>query len=279
MQDVPAKAAGADTGKNYMITSEQIKSLQARVETLKKCLDIDTKRQEVEKKQARTLEPDFWDDPKEAEKFLKELAAVKFWVSGYDRVASESSDLDVLYDFAKESISGTAEDLSTPEEEELAKAYQAAESDVEALELRNMLGEEGDNLGAILTINSGAGGTEANDWSSMLMRMYMRWGERNGYKVTVTDVLEGEDAGIKSATIQFEGDYAFGYLKAESGVHRLVRISPFNAQGKRQTPGMGYIPFQRSRRTECQQSGDRSPCEAYSYRDSRREYRDPFTAG
>ena len=216
MQDVPAKAAGADIGKNYMITSEQIKSLQARVETLKKCLDIDTKRQEVEKKQARTLEPGFWDDPKEAEKFLKELAAVKFWVSGYDRVASESSDLDVLYDFAKESISGTAEDLSTPEEEELAKAYQAAESDVEALELRNMLGEEGDNLGAILTINSGAGGTEANDWSSMLMRMYMRWGERNGYKVTVTDV-------------------AFGYLKAESGVHRLVRISPFNAQGKRQT--------------------------------------------
>ena len=109
------------------------------------------------------------------------------------------------------------------------------EKEIETLELRNMLGEEGDSLGAILTINSGAGGTEANDWSSMLMRMYMRWGERNGYKVTVTDLLEGEDAGIKSATIQFEGDYAFGYLKAESGVHRLVRISPFNAQGKRQT--------------------------------------------
>ncbi len=98
-----------------------------------------------------------------------------------------------------------------------------------------MLGSEGDNLGAILKINSGAGGTESNDWSSMLMRMYVRWGERNGYKVSIYDILEGEEAGIKSATVEFEGDYAFGYLKAESGVHRLVRISPFNAQGKRQT--------------------------------------------
>ena len=100
---------------------------------------------------------------------------------------------------------------------------------------KDMLGEEGDNLGAVLTINSGAGGTEANDWSSMLMRMYTRWGERNGYKMTVTELIEGDEAGIKSCTIQFEGDYAYGYLKAENGVHRLVRISPYNAQGKRQT--------------------------------------------
>ena len=104
-----------------------------------------------------------------------------------------------------------------------------------ALELRSMLGGEGDNLGAVLTINSGAGGTEANDWSAMLMRMYMRWGERRGFKMTVTDLLEGDEAGIKSTTVQFEGDYAYGYLKAENGVHRLVRISPFNSQGKRQT--------------------------------------------
>ena len=106
---------------------------------------------------------------------------------------------------------------------------------IEALEMRNMLGAEGDNLGAVLTINSGAGGTESNDWSSMLMRMYTRWGERNGYKMTVTELLEGDEAGIKSCTIQFEGDFAYGYLKAENGVHRLVRISPYNAQGKRQT--------------------------------------------
>ena len=218
-----------------MITAEQIKALHQRVGTLKKCLDIDTKRAETEEKQKRTVEPDFWDDPKEAEKFLKELAGVKFWVAGYDKVASGVADLDVLYDFAKDSLAAAGEDGVTDETRELDAAYGSVEKEIETLELRNMLGEEGDNLGAILTINSGAGGTEANDWSSMLMRMYMRWGERNGYKVTVTDVLEGEDAGIKSATIQFEGDYAFGYLKAESGVHRLVRISPFNAQGKRQT--------------------------------------------
>ncbi len=106
---------------------------------------------------------------------------------------------------------------------------------MEDLEMKNMLGAEGDNLGAVLTINSGAGGTEANDWSAMLMRMYLRWGERNGYKMTITENLEGDEVGIKSATISFEGDYAYGYLKSESGVHRLVRISPFNAQGKRQT--------------------------------------------
>ena len=195
----------------------------------------DAKRAEVKEKTDMTLAPDFWDDPKAAEKFLKELAGVKFWVTGYDKVASGVADLEVLYDFAKESMEGADEGVETDEAAELDRSYQAVGKEIEDLELRNMLGEEGDSLGAILTINSGAGGTEANDWSAMLMRMYMRWGERNGYKVTVTDELEGEDAGIKSVTMQFEGDYAFGYLKAESGVHRLVRISPFNAQGKRQT--------------------------------------------
>ena len=218
-----------------MITSEQIKELKQRVETLNRCLDVETKRQEVEQKQKKTLEADFWDDPKAAEKYLKELSAEKAWVTGYDEAASAVADLDVLYEFAREREDSATEDIETAEMKELESGYDAALKSVENLELKNMLGEEGDSLGAILTINSGAGGTEANDWSSMLMRMYMRWGERNGYKVTVTDVLEGEDAGIKSATIQFEGDYAFGYLKAESGVHRLVRISPFNAQGKRQT--------------------------------------------
>lgn len=218
-----------------MITTDQIKALHQRVETLGRCLEIETKRSDVEQRQEKTLAPDFWNDPKEAEKFLKELSGVKFWVNGYDKVAAGVADLDVLYEFAKESLADSAEDVQTDEEKELEAAYKSVEAEIEALELRNMLGEEGDSLGAILTINSGAGGTEANDWSAMLMRMYMRWGERNGYKITVTDELEGEDVGIKSVTIQFEGDYAFGYLKAESGVHRLVRISPFNAQGKRQT--------------------------------------------
>lgn len=167
---------------------------------------------------------------------MKNMNGVKSWVMDYDRAFSQTEDLDVLYDFAKDSMDLTAENAVESEEmAELGAAYEVALKSVEDLELKNMLGAEGDNLGAVLTINSGAGGTEANDWSAMLMRMYMRWGERNGFKMTVTDLLEGDEAGIKSATIQVDGDYAFGYLKAENGVHRLVRISPFNAQGKRQT--------------------------------------------
>ena len=198
--------------------------------------DIPGKREQVAALQKKTESPDFWNDPKAAEVFMKNLNGVKSWVTGFDKAFTEVEDLDVLYDFAKESLGGsTDETVTTAETQELDESYSKAVEDVEALELRNMLGAEGDNLGAVLTINSGAGGTEANDWSSMLMRMYMRWGERNGYKVTVTDLLEGDEAGIKSATIQVEGDYAYGYLKAENGVHRLVRLSPFNAQGKRQT--------------------------------------------
>ena len=170
----------------------------------------------------RSQAPDFWDDPTAAEAFLKQISKLKIWVTDFDRVATQVEDLDVLFEFE-------------PEGEELEQAYVQALSAVEDLELKNKLGEEGDSLGAVLTINSGAGGTEANDWSAMLMRMYMRWGERNGYKMTVTENQEGDEVGIKSATIEFEGDFAYGYLKAESGVHRLVRISPFNAQGKRQT--------------------------------------------
>lgn len=198
--------------------------------------DIPGKRGQVAALQKKTESPDFWNDPKAAEVFMKNLNGVKSWVTGFDKAFTEVEDLDVLYDFAKESLGGSADEtVATEETQELDESYSKAVEDVEALELRNMLGAEGDNLGAVLTINSGAGGTEANDWSSMLMRMYMRWGERNGYKVTVNDLLEGDEAGIKSATIQVEGDYAYGYLKAENGVHRLVRISPFNAQGKRQT--------------------------------------------
>lgn len=154
---------------------------------------------------------------------MKEVSAVKYWVDGYDGLQEGLSDLETLLDFGEDA----ADDID-------AAGKQLVEK-LEALEMRNMLGTEGDNLGAVLTINSGAGGTESNDWSSMLMRMYTRWGERNGYKMTTTEFVEGDEAGIKSCTIQFEGDYAYGYLKAENGVHRLVRISPYNAQGKRQT--------------------------------------------
>lgn len=219
-----------------MINQEQIKALHDRVEALTKCLDIESKRRKVAELQKQTEAPDFWGDPKAAEAFMKKMNGVKAWVTDYDKAASLTDDLDVLYEFAKDSMDMSAEDVVESDEmKELDAAYGQAEQAVEALELKNMLGEEGDSLGAILTINSGAGGTEANDWSAMLMRMYMRWGERNGYKMTVTELLEVDEVGIKSATIQVEGDYAYGYLKAENGVHRLVRISPFNAQGKRQT--------------------------------------------
>ncbi|MBO4670707.1 MAG: peptide chain release factor 2 [Bacteroidales bacterium] len=205
-----------------MINPEQVKDLGLRVETLRKCLKIDEKRGVVSEKEAVSQAPGFWDDPKAAEAFLKELNSVKSWVTSFDKLRSQVEDLDVLLEL-------------DPEGEDTDVAYAEAVKAVEDMELKNMLGAEGDNLGAVLTINSGAGGTEANDWSAMLMRMYVRWGERNGYKMTTTEFIEGDEAGIKSCTIQFEGDFAYGYLKAESGVHRLVRISPFNAQGKRQT--------------------------------------------
>ena len=208
-----------------MINQEQIKDLHERISTLVTCLDIEAKRKKVAELQKQTEAPDFWSDPKAAEVFMKNMNGIKSWVTDYDRAFGLTEDLDVLYEFAKDSMDVTAEDVVESEEmKELDEAYKKAVDAVEALELKNMLGDEGDNLGAILTINSGAGGTESNDWSAMLMRMYTRWCERNGYKMTVTDLLEGDEVGIKSATIQVEGDYAFGYLKAENGVHRLVRI-------------------------------------------------------
>ena len=198
--------------------------------------DIEAKRAKVAELQKQTEAADFWNDPKAAETFMKNMNGVKSWVTDYDKAFTLTEDLDVLYDFAKDSMDMSGDEVVESEEmKELDAAFREAGTAVEALELKNMLGAEGDNLGAVLTINSGAGGTEANDWSAMLMRMYMRWGERSGFKMTVTDLLEGDEAGIKSVTIQVDGDYAFGYLKAENGVHRLVRISPFNAQGKRQT--------------------------------------------
>ena len=205
-----------------MINQDQVKELRARAEALGGYIKISQKREEVASREQQALAPGFWDDPKEAEAFLKQTSSVKYWVTAYDNIMSGIDDLEVLLEL-------------DPESPESDQALADTRKALEDLEFKNMLGAEGDNLGAVLTINSGAGGTEANDWSAMLMRMYIRWGERNGYKMTTTEFIEGDEAGIKSCTIQFEGDFAYGYLKAESGVHRLVRISPFNAQGKRQT--------------------------------------------
>lgn len=205
-----------------MTGQEQIKDLEDRLAQLYRCLNIEDKRLKVNDMTQKTLADDFWNDPKEAEVFQKSLAAVKSWVQDYELAAGALDDLKVLVEFGEE-------------EAELDAAYKIALDKIEALELKNMLSAEGDNLGAVLSINSGAGGTESNDWTGMLMRMYLRYCERNGFKTEVTELVEGDEAGIKNVTIQVEGEYAYGYLKAENGVHRLVRISPFNAQGKRQT--------------------------------------------
>jgi peptide chain release factor 2 len=148
------------------------------------------------------------------------------WIDGYSEVKTLADELELAFDFYKD-------ELVT--EEEVDDAYRHASEAVENLELKNMLREEADQLGCVLKINSGAGGTESQDWASMLMRMYLRWIEDHGYKVTVSNLQEGDEAGIKTCTLQVEGDYAYGYLKGENGVHRLVRVSPYNAQGKRMT--------------------------------------------
>jgi len=174
----------------------------------------------------RTQEPGFWDDSKSAEEKMIKLKELKSWVNGYHQVKDAMEELMVLQEFMNE---GEAD------EADLNKAFKVALRRIEDLELRNMLQKEEDRMGAILKINAGAGGTESQDWAEMLMRMYLRWGEHNNYKVSVQHLLEGEEAGIKTVTIQFEGDYAYGYLKGENGVHRLVRLSPFNSANKRMT--------------------------------------------
>lgn len=171
-------------------------------------------------------QPGLWNDPKKAEELLKNIAQIKSWTTDFERINTAIDDLVVLNDFFKESEASEA-DVDTQ--------YKVCLSMIEDLEVRNMLQKEEDQLGAILKINSGAGGTESNDWAAMLMRMYLRWAERNNYKVKELDYQPGDEVGIKTVTIEIDGDRAYGYLKSENGVHRLVRISPFNAQGKRQT--------------------------------------------
>ena len=170
--------------------------------------------------------PDFWTDQKAAEAQMRKVKELHFWIDNYDEVRKMVEELALAFDFIKE-------DLVT--EEEIDEQYARTIDKIESLELRNMLRLEEDKLGAVLRINSGAGGTESQDWAQMLMRMYLRYCERHGYKTTISQLLEGDDAGIKSVTIKIEGDFVYGYLKSENGVHRLVRVSPYNAQGKRMT--------------------------------------------
>ena len=215
-----------------MITQDQLRDILDRAEALHKYLDIDRKKIEYEEEDLRTQAPDFWDDPERARAQMKVVGELKKWLDGYKEVRTSADELQLSLEFYRD-------EMLT--EEEVDQAYERALAAVENLELRNMLRQEEDPMDAVLKINSGAGGTEAQDWAQMLMRMYMRWAEKGGYKVTVVDLLEADDAGIKSVTMQIENvagsgaDYAYGYLKSESGVHRLVRVSPYNAQGKRMT--------------------------------------------
>ena len=174
----------------------------------------------------RTQVPGFWDDTKTAEAQMRKVKELKNWVVGYNCVKTATDELQLFFDFYKE---------EAVSEEEVDEAYRLTLDLIETLEMKNMLSHEEDKLGAVIKIVGGAGGTEAQDWASMLFRMYERWSERQGYKCEITNMQEGEEAGIKTVTMQIDGEMAYGYLKSENGVHRLVRVSPFNAQGKRMT--------------------------------------------
>ena len=210
-----------------MITSDQLKDVMDRAEALHRYLNIDQKKVEFEEEQLRTQAPDFWEDPKYAQEQMKKVKSIQKWLVGYKEVRLYADELQLAFDYYKEEM---------VTEQEVDDDYAKAIKAIEDLELKNMLRQKEDPMDCVLKINSGAGGTESQDWASMLMRMYMRWAEGHGYKATITDMQEGDEAGIKSVTMTIEGgEYAYGYLKSENGVHRLVRVSPFNAQGKRMT--------------------------------------------
>ncbi len=198
-----------------------------RAEALRRYLDIDRKKIEFEEEDLRTQAPDFWEDPKRAEEQMKKVKGIKRWIDGYNEVRLAADELQLAFDFYKDEM---------VTEEEVDEDYRRAIEAIESLEMKNMLRQKEDPMDVVMKINSGAGGTESQDWAQMLMRMYQRWAEANGHKVTISNLQDGDEAGIKSVTMQIEGgEYAYGYLKSENGVHRLVRVSPFNAQGKRMT--------------------------------------------
>jgi len=209
-----------------MVSQDQIKDATERCAKLERCLGIEQRRIDLQNEQERTEEPDFWNDAEAARRQLKKVADIKSWIDDFEAVRKGVEDLQLLPDFVAAGVMS---------EEEIDAEYAATVERIEKLELRQMLGSDEDKLGAIMDINAGAGGTEALDWASMLMRMYTRWGEAHGYRVKVMDYQAGDEVGVKSCTLEFEGDFAYGYLKSENGVHRMVRLSPFNANNKRQT--------------------------------------------
>lgn len=209
-----------------MITSDQLKDALERVDSLNRYLGIDAKKMQLEEEQIRTQDPTFWDDARRAQEQMKKVKGLEKWIVGFKGVKTRVDELALAFDFYKEGMVS---------EEEVDELYAQALEAIEELELRNMLRREEDAMACVLKINSGAGGTESQDWASMLMRMYLRYAEAHAYKCTIAHLQDGEEAGIKTVTMEIEGEDAYGYLKSENGVHRLVRVSPYNAQGKRMT--------------------------------------------
>lgn len=209
-----------------MVNSDQIKAAKQRVDDLVGYLNIEEKKRQIHENELAAQDPTFWDDPKKAEVLLKKTRQLKFWVESCEKLQTRIDDLEVLLEFYQDG-SGS--------EEEINELYEELVADIEELELKNMLSGEEDALNAVLQITAGAGGTESCDWASMLLRMYKMWGEKHGYKLKELNYQEGDVAGVKTATLEFDGDFAFGYLKGENGVHRLVRISPFDSNAKRHT--------------------------------------------
>ena len=209
-----------------MVNQEQIKQLQQRIQAIHDYLKIDEKSFQLKEEELKSQDPNFWDEPKKAEAKMKAIRGLKYWIESHHKLTSSLEDLEVLIEFSKE---GAAE------ESEVDEHYNQLITQIEEVELKNMLSGEEDPLSAVIQITAGAGGTEACDWAGMLMRMYLMWAEKNGYKVKELNFQEGDVAGVKTVTLEIEGEWAFGYLKGENGIHRLVRVSPYNSQGKRMT--------------------------------------------
>ncbi|MFN8277608.1 MAG: peptide chain release factor 2 [Chitinophagales bacterium] len=208
------------------MTNEHLAALRERIENLGRFLNIEERQLKVQQDEATTLHPDFWNDPKKAEEILKEIKLHKIWIADYQKALSAWEDAKVLREFFE-----AGEDV----EDDLKTQYQNALEAVDELEFKSTLDQKEDALSAILEINAGAGGTESCDWASMLMRMYVMWAEKHGFKIQEAERTDDDVAGIRSVSLEITGEFVYGFLKGENGVHRLVRISPFNAQGKRQT--------------------------------------------
>ncbi|RFS16128.1 peptide chain release factor 2 [Emticicia sp. C21] len=208
------------------MTTEQLKELKARVAALRGYLDYDSKKEQLDDLENQTAQPEFWTNAEKAESVMKQVRALKGWTVGYEKAESAIGDLETLFEFYT---------LGEATEEEVDEEGKKFDEILAELELKKMLSNEEDQFSAVLEINAGAGGTESQDWTSMLMRMYMMWANKKGYKVSELDYQDGDTAGVKSVSLQIEGPMAYGFLKSENGVHRLVRVSPFDSNARRHT--------------------------------------------